>query len=304
MFKPSALLSAQLDKLTQQSFVNAEQVRRLANLTARLDVDLKRIASSDSLTSHSIESFLKRPESFTFSRLAKLELDRYKSVLESIQTSASSFARLEAVLLSSPSLDSQLLQAISPYSDLLKRFPLSSMEPAGDGHITVGAESIPTEVIRHAIQALPLDTHSPGELFTSLVAILAKLAPAAKAIFLYILLPYLVSAVAGLNAPLHEDLWQNLKGTSRPGAKAEVKSTVRARFPEIDLREHRFVTASTLNVRETGNSRAPVVAQLKFGKTVRLLDKGKHWSHVEFWVDEGENHQSGWVYSRYLEKFE
>jgi len=303
MMKPSALLSAQLESVRRLTSIDTESFKRFADISTRLDRDLKHISSINSTLSPSIQSLLKQTESITSFRFLEVERKKFKSILESIGPTASRLSQFEALLSSSSSLDERLIKAILPLSELLKSFPLSSITPRDDGAIDIGAESVRAEVIREAIESISPSTSSSEEFITFLLAALAKLAPAAKAVFLYVLLPYFVSAIAGLNAPLHEDLWKEFRGTPRPGAKSEVRSIARDRFPSADLSDHRFVSATGLNVRETSNSRAEVVGQLKFGTTVKLLDKRKDWSFIEFWSESEEKINVGWVYSRYLAKF-
>ena len=72
--------------------------------------------------------------------------------------------------------------------------------------------------------------------------------------------------------------------------------------PEL-LIEYRYISAKVLIVRQNPRALSPEVGRLLFGKAVKLVRKEKDFSLV-LWTDrESEVEIQGWVFSRYLSKF-
>lgn len=93
-------------------------------------------------------------------------------------------------------------------------------------------------------------------------------------------------------------------GESPQAAKKAVQENARAAVgsPQL-LVEYRYVSAKVLIVRQNPRARSPEVGRLSFGKTVKLLEKEKDFSLV-LWTDEESGAEiQGWVFSRYIGKF-
>lgn len=93
-------------------------------------------------------------------------------------------------------------------------------------------------------------------------------------------------------------------GESPQAAKKAVQENARTAVgsPQL-LAEYRYVSATVLIVRQNPRARSPEVGRLSFGKAVRLLEKEKDFSLV-LWTDKESGAEiQGWVFSRYLGKF-
>jgi uncharacterized protein YgiM (DUF1202 family) len=62
--------------------------------------------------------------------------------------------------------------------------------------------------------------------------------------------------------------------------------------------------ASTLIVREIGTTKSDIIGVLHLGKAVKIINKAKSWSFVEYQDSLTGEVKTGWVFSRYLRKFE
>lgn len=87
-------------------------------------------------------------------------------------------------------------------------------------------------------------------------------------------------------------------------ATKEVKEVARAAVgsPEL-LVDYRFVSAKVLIVRQNPKARSPQIGRLTFSKPVKLLKKDKDFALVVWTDKESGTEVQGWVFSRYLEKF-
>ena len=87
------------------------------------------------------------------------------------------------------------------------------------------------------------------------------------------------------------------------GLKA-IKETARevAGAPYL-LSDYRYVSAKVLVVRQNPRARSPEIGRLQFGKPVKVIQKGNDFSLV-LWTDRESGVEiQGWVFSRYLGKF-
>lgn len=91
---------------------------------------------------------------------------------------------------------------------------------------------------------------------------------------------------------------------SPPQAVKSIKGVARATVnsPAL-LTEYRIVTAKTLSLRQNPKSRSPQLGQLGFGKIVKLLKKDRDFALVLWRDTESGTEIQGWVFARYLEKF-
>ena len=69
------------------------------------------------------------------------------------------------------------------------------------------------------------------------------------------------------------------------------------------LVEYRYVTSKVVIVRQNPRALSPEMGRLTFGKTVKLVKKDKDFALV-LWIDKESGAEiQGWVFSRYLSKF-
>lgn len=65
----------------------------------------------------------------------------------------------------------------------------------------------------------------------------------------------------------------------------------------------RYVKADNLNVRKGPNKNYDIICTLKYGDVVKVKNNVKYWTEIEFINKENDIRYQGWVYTRYLEKF-
>ena len=82
------------------------------------------------------------------------------------------------------------------------------------------------------------------------------------------------------------------------------KSLVDAIDPIIkEDNQYRFVSATILLVRSGASRNHQVIGQLQYASVVRILDKQKSWSLVEWSNSDSSLEIRGWVFTRYLKRF-
>lgn len=93
-------------------------------------------------------------------------------------------------------------------------------------------------------------------------------------------------------------------GESPQAAKKAVQENARSAVGSLQLlAEYRFVATKMLIVRQSPRALSPEVGHLSFGKAVKLLKKEKDFAFV-LWTDQESGAEiQGWVFARYLGKF-
>lgn len=109
---------------------------------------------------------------------------------------------------------------------------------------------------------------------------------------------------AGIISTLISQHMSSAAGQGAPQSVKEVRAAAHqiVEFPEL-LDGFRFVAVKALNVRQNPNSRSPVLSVLRFGAPVNLIRKERDFSLIVWRDKESDVELRGWVFSRYLKKF-
>ncbi|UQB42267.1 SH3 domain-containing protein [Thiomicrospira microaerophila] len=120
-------------------------------------------------------------------------------------------------------------------------------------------------------------------------------------IFLKIL-EYAIGILVNVTTPYWQEKWQGIEPET---PKKQIISTASEHLSPVILANHRFVDVKTvLHVRADAGKKLEVIDTLKRGRIVKLIEKQKAWSLIEYYDTDTEKMIQGWVYSRYLHKFE
>lgn len=164
------------------------------------------------------------------------------------------------------------------------------------------------EVARDAAESISKVANSEstlqGAMDQILAAIHAQKKPAIQVMLIFIfmkMLDYLISgaigAVMGHYAP-------TVLGDSPQAATKAIRNVAREVVSAHELLEdYRFVSAKVLIVRQNPRALSPEIGRLSFGKPVKVLKREKDFALV-VWSDKAAGVEvQGWVFSRYLSKF-
>jgi phenylpyruvate tautomerase PptA (4-oxalocrotonate tautomerase family) len=96
---------------------------------------------------------------------------------------------------------------------------------------------------------------------------------------------------------------RKLEGNDR-ALKKEIKEVAAmAAASSSDLTGLRFVSCGHLEVHLNPKAKSPVISHFGFGQTVALIERRGAWSLVIWRAPDASSQIHGWVYSRYLSKF-
>jgi len=129
--------------------------------------------------------------------------------------------------------------------------------------------------------------------------------PLQQRLLFAVLVPTLIAIVFAFVNPVADFYVKKwLDGTPKQEATKQVKEAAREAVGDVRiLGDFRFVSAQSLALTSTPKARAPVVGHLRFGQTVRVLEKERDFTLVVWRSEDGKIELQGWVFSRYLKRF-
>ena len=136
------------------------------------------------------------------------------------------------------------------------------------------------------------------------LAIQATEEPLHQRLLFAVLVPVLIAVVFAFMNPVTDSYVKKwLEGAPKQGASKQLKETAREAVGDVRLlNDFRFVSAQSLALKSGPKAKAPVVGQLRFGQTVRVLEKERDFSLVVWRSEDGKVELQGWVFSRYLKR--
>ena len=118
---------------------------------------------------------------------------------------------------------------------------------------------------------------------------------------MYMMLPSMLGISSSLLTPYVK---KYLLDSNAKSPREQVNDIRKLAIDEADvvMENYRFASRSGLTVRKTPNSRSNSVAVLNLGQVVAVISASRNWTQITYEM-EGEDPITGWVFTRYLEKF-
>jgi hypothetical protein len=290
LLRPRLLIQEQIDRLTSAlSLQDTIEKYASSNFLSQLD------KYNDFVASNSIAAAMQR----------RSTIDQFQS--SSAISAANSYSEmLQSAMgrLSEINRPFAELDAVRRFQQLLDDSLLSQVSFAEDGAITVNGYAIDASTTADDIRAMEDIAQHGVSALSAIVNALQSLAPYVRAVVLYVLLPYLISIIANINTPMHEEWWKSVRGQNNREATKEVKANSAIAYSPDDLRQFRFIKRPEISVRLTRSIQSPKLDELYFGKVVRLLKRERDWSFIEYVDTDTTELRQGWVLSRYLSRFD
>ncbi|MDO8768496.1 MAG: hypothetical protein Q7K57_07325 [Burkholderiaceae bacterium] len=290
VIRPQLQIKEQIDRLTSGSLLQ-KTVDQYVNQSALGNIERYK----DLVASESIAAAM-RKLSFIDQLQSSQVADVTGAYGEMLQSMANRLAELNRPFGGS--------DAIRRLQELLDDSLLSNISVDENGTITVNGYEIDSEVAADDLETVGDIAKKGASALDAIVNALQALGPYARAVVLYVLLPYLISIIANINTPMHEEWLKSVRGESNRQATKDIKAHAAMTYSPNDLRQFRFVKCSALHVRLTGSIQSPKLDQLYLGKTIRLLKRERDWSFVEYVDTDTPEPRQGWVLSRYLARFD
>ena len=162
----------------------------------------------------------------------------------------------------------------------------------------------------NAIQAITIDAEAQPSLQAAvdriITAIEATKEPVLQKLLWFVLLPFLFLLFSACLNPVADFyIKQHLEEKSKQGATKAVKEVARETFGNVSvLRDYRFIGARRLIVRSAPGARAPEIGHLRFGQLVQILQRSGDFTLIAWRSTDSDAEIQGWVFSRYLKRFD
>ena len=103
----------------------------------------------------------------------------------------------------------------------------------------------------------------------------------------------------------NEDLDRNNvnKSIKKEGSKAIAEYSNNYNDEREILNNYRFVNCDSLNVRSNNATKSAVIYSLNRGDVVKIINKQKNWTKVEYKNEDETVIITGWVFTRYISRF-
>ncbi|MCG7645068.1 SH3 domain-containing protein [Alteromonas sp. Cnat3-28] len=128
--------------------------------------------------------------------------------------------------------------------------------------------------------------------------------PLIQKILMCFIYPLIIIVIASFINPVVDHHVKSYLNSDKRALTKELKATVNATVDNKDvLKSLRYVSADVLNVRASATVKSETIGYLRFSSTVLVIEKRKNWTLVEWHDPETEAQITGWVFTRYLERF-
>lgn len=178
-----------------------------------------------------------------------------------------------------------------------------------DGTISSQSMTLSIDEIRSAVDDLiqkhiDSKTASIEALINSLIFKISELKePLLKRIFIGVIIAFISTLIFSFVKPQIDESIKHFSINRRVIVK-EIQKEARTHLTTdaAFLKNFRFVSVKCLNMHANSNRKSTIVNILYFGSIVRIVEKRKNWSFVEYVDSETNKAIQGWVFTRYIEK--
>lgn len=118
---------------------------------------------------------------------------------------------------------------------------------------------------------------------------------------MYVMLPTMIGLSVNLITPQVEQYLHHKPAATQREQIKDIKKLSMAELG-VALRDYRFVTAQTLELRTKPNSKSDSLGKVEFGQVVGVISTRRDWTEIAYEYGDGQT-VTGWVYARYTAKF-
>ncbi len=128
--------------------------------------------------------------------------------------------------------------------------------------------------------------------------------PLTQKLLIWFVYPLIVAVIVSFINPVVNHYVESSLNEDKRSLSKKIESKARESVANSSvLKDFRYVTADTLNVRFSDTQKSETIGFLYFGYAVVIIDRQKSWTLVEWNDPDSEVRVTGWVFSRYLAKF-
>ena len=188
----------------------------------------------------------------------------------------------------------------------MAQFAADAIAVDDDGSLTVDDQSFSLDEINDKISDIIDEVNTKDDARQSFFELffneLDKLPRPFKIILIGVLIPFIINVMAGISTPHIQELFK-AESNNKQTIVREIKKQTQKHFDMRLLASFRFVTATTLYVREGPSQKTKILDKLVLGQVVYIKYKKKNWTFIGYTdKDTGESYE-GWVFIRYIKRF-
>ena len=272
-----------------------EQMKKLCEMSQPASLNFQREELMKSLNANLVGGILGQSKKLhELSQPADL-ISQHKELMKTLES-----YRMDNILGLSKIFESTLeLQSFGQsHTDLV-----SNIRTNGDGTFSVGNESVSQEEIIEYINDFSFNYESYIDFINGFIERFKNLSPVIQAVLFVLFLPYFNGVLVNLTTPYWQEQWDQYSNLKTREVKKEIISSASDNFNSQFLQEHHFVATKILYVRKYENTKAEMIDELYIGKIVKVIDKKRSWCLIEYQDSDTNELMQGWVFSRYLSKF-
>ena len=129
--------------------------------------------------------------------------------------------------------------------------------------------------------------------------------PWTQKLLMWFICPLIIVICASVINPIIDDKIKPYLNSDKRTIVKELKSTVNSVIDNKNaLSSLRYVSADILNVRSSASRKSEIIGYLYFSSAILVIEKKKNWTLVEWSEPDTDVKVTGWVFSRYLKKFQ
>ncbi len=291
LLEPQRRIQEQMNKYLEPQQKLQEQMQKYLEPQRLLQEQMKKYLEPQKRLQEQMERYLE-PQ-----RRLQVQMEKYLEPQRRLQKQMQKYLEPQRLI------QDQISKYIQPLNEYLSDPLMERVLVNSGGSVSVADDVIDVESLTKSIESFTGDYSSTDEFLHGFFQWLEKLSHATRVAVIYLILPYFLAIIANLTTPIYEEWWREYVDIDHRTAKKEIIREANDFYSQDDLKGYRFVYATTLHVRKLGNMNSEIIDELYFGKTVSVRKKLKRWSYIEYHDEDTGELKQGWVFSRYLHKF-
>jgi hypothetical protein len=191
--------------------------------------------------------------------------------------------------------------------EYLKDFDPGQLSVRETGEVSLGPNKLTATEFKGAVQELAVEAQAATDAIDGIARVrrfLDRVPPWLRGLLVFIFIQHVLPVFGNMMTPVYESWWSQMAGRGVNAIRRELPRIAAQEYSAPVLRGHRFVRAEHLIVRSQPSRKGAPLFSLPAGKVVRLIDKKGDWAFIEFEDREADELRVGWVFKRYLGRFE
>jgi hypothetical protein len=194
-------------------------------------------------------------------------------------------------------------------TNILENYSSTGLKIGNDGTVSVLGEMVSIDEINNEVQSfLKANIYLPAQnkfrdFLNDLIAKIRQLKKPIQFVLTRIILQIFLGVISGLCVYKIVETEVNRPKFSKREIIKKIRGITQQKFDLELLKNHRVVSANVLNVREKPGHQSKKIDELSLGQVVKVIEKKRNWTLIEYHYENSDDIFNGWVFTRYLKRF-